>query len=169
MDYRNYIMTIEGFPREGISFKDISPLLADHEAFSSCIDDLARLALPYKPDLVMGAESRGFVFGAALAYKMGLGFVMARKPGKLPGKNIRAEYELEYGTDALEVREGLIAKGARILLVDDLIATGGSMEAMERLTKLAGALPVACLAVIGLKDLGGASRLDIPCKTLLDL
>lgn len=169
MDYRKYIATIEDFPRKGISFKDISPLLDDPEAFHSCIDDLATLAIQYHPDVILGAESRGFVFGAALAYKMGLGFVMARKPGKLPGKNLKAEYELEYGHSALEVREGLIKKGQRVLLVDDLIATGGSLAAMERLVRASGATSVGAIVVIRLSSLGGEKKLGVPLSYLLSL
>lgn len=169
MDYEKYIGVIPNFPTKGISFKDIQPLLDDPKAFHSCIDDLASLAKPYKPDVVLAAESRGFIFGAALAYKLGVGFVMARKAGKLPGNNYAVSYALEYGNATLEVRDNAFKAGQRAVLVDDLIATGGSLDAMAKLARKGGALPVAALCVIALKELNGSSKLDIPFKALVDL
>jgi adenine phosphoribosyltransferase len=169
MDYTKIIDVIPDFPKKGISFKDISPLLRDPKAFHSCIDDLAKIAKEYQPEVIVGPESRGFVFGAPLAEKMGLGFVMARKAGKLPGKNIRASYALEYGTDVLEVREGSFKAGQRVLLVDDLIATGGSLEALAKLVRQAGANPVAALVVIRLKELAGEKIVSVPVRYLVNL
>jgi adenine phosphoribosyltransferase len=169
MDYEKYIGVINGFPKEGISFKDISPLLRDPKAFHSCIDDMAKLAESFHPTVIFAPESRGFIFGSALAYQMGIGFVMARKPGKLPGKNYRVSYALEYGTDTLEVREGVFKKGDRVLLVDDLIATGGSLEALVKLTREAGAEPVGALAMIYLKEIQGEKAVEVPFKSLFTL
>jgi adenine phosphoribosyltransferase len=169
MDYEKYISVVNGFPKAGISFKDISPLLRDPKAFQQCIDDFARLAEPYKPTVVLGPESRGFIFGAALAYKMGIGFVMARKAGKLPGITAKVSYSLEYGTASLEVPANAFKPGDRVLLIDDLIATGGSLRALEDLTKKLGADPVAALVVIYLKELQGEKALDIPLHSLVSL
>lgn len=169
MDYEKYIGVVNGFPKAGISFKDISPLLRDPKAFHQCIDDFAKLAEPYHPDVILGPESRGFIFGAALAYKMKIGFVMARKAGKLPGKNHQVSYSLEYGNATLEVREDSFKKGQRVLLVDDLIATGGSFKALEDLVRMSDATPVAALALIYLRELQGEKDLDIPFKYLLSL
>jgi adenine phosphoribosyltransferase len=169
MDYEKYIGVTEGFPKKGISFKDVSPLLRDPEAFHSCIDDLAKLALPYKPDIICGPESRAFLFGAALAYQMHSGFVMARKAGKLPGKTYSIEYALEYGTAKLEIPADSFKHGERVLLIDDLMATGGTFKALKQLVIDAGGTPVACLTVINLKDLHGEKAVDLPCKSLLDL
>ncbi|MCH3909879.1 MAG: adenine phosphoribosyltransferase [Bacilli bacterium] len=169
MDYEKYVGVVNGFPKEGISFKDISPLLNDPIAFKSCIDDLAKLAEKYHPDAVVAPESRGFVFASALAYKMGISFVMARKAGKLPGKNYKVSYSLEYGEATLEVREDSFKKGTRVILLDDLIATGGSFKALEELTKKAGGTPVAALSFIYLKELEGEKALDIPFEYLLSL
>ena len=169
MDYERYISVVNGFPKAGISFKDISPLLRDPDAFHHCIDDFAELAEPYHPTVILGPESRGFIFGAALAYKMGIGFVMARKAGKLPGMTASVSYTLEYGTAVLEVPLNSFKKDDRVLLIDDLIATGGSLKAMEDLIKKLGADPVAAMVVIYLKELQGEKALDIPFHSLLSL
>jgi len=169
MDYERYISVVNGFPKAGISFKDISPLLRDPDAFHHCIDDFAELAEPYHPTVILGPESRGFIFGAALAYKMGIGFVMARKAGKLPGMTATVSYTLEYGTATLEVPLNSFKKGDRVLLIDDLIATGGSLNAMATLVRKCAATPVAALCVISLKELKGSSTLDIPFDSLVDL
>lgn len=169
MDYSKYISVTPNFPKEGISFKDISPLLGDPEAFKSCIDDMAKIAEKYHPDVIVGPEARGFIFGSALAYKMGIGFVMARKKGKLPGKTYEVEYNLEYGTEKLQLREGMIEKGAKVLLVDDLLATGGSLKALEDLVKVSGGVPVASICLIVLKEIEGWKNLDIPFESLVEL
>jgi adenine phosphoribosyltransferase len=169
MDYTKIIDVIPDFPSKGISFKDISPLLRDPAAFHQSIEDLAALAKEFHPEVIVGPESRGFVFGAALAERMGLGFVMARKEGKLPGKNIKVSYALEYGSASLELREGSFKKGQRVLLVDDLIATGGSLEALVKLVKQAGGEPVGALVVIRLKELAGENSVSIPVRYLANL
>ena len=169
MDYTKYIGITEDFPKKGISFKDISPLLRDSNAFHSCINDLARLAEEYKPDIICGPESRAFIFGSALAYKMGIGFVMARKAGKLPGEVYQVSYQLEYGTASLAIPKHSFKEGQRVLLVDDLMATGGTFSALKDLVKMAGGDPVGALTVINLKDLSGAKTCGLKCSTLLDL
>jgi adenine phosphoribosyltransferase len=169
MDYSKYIGVIPDFPIKGISFKDISPLLRDPVAFHSCIDDLAKLAAEFKPDIILGPESRGFVFGAALAYRMNLGFVMCRKAGKLPGNNLKVSYNLEYGTATMEIREDSFKKQARVLLVDDLIATGGSLKAMKELVLLAEGNPVGAIAIIRLKELEGEKEIGLPFRCLINL
>ena len=169
LDLEKYIGVIPDFPKKGISFKDISPLLRDPEAFEETINRLAEIAAQYDPDVFVGAEARGFAFGAALAYKMGKGFVMARKAGKLPGKTISYTYDLEYGSATLQVSEGAFDKGKRALLIDDLLATGGTFVAMKELVKKAGGEPLACLAVIALEELHGEDLIGLPCHHLLML
>jgi adenine phosphoribosyltransferase len=169
MDYEKYIGVINGFPRAGISFKDISPLLRDPVAFHHVIDDLAALAEPYHPEIICAPESRGFVFASALAYKMGIGFVMARKAGKLPGENVKVGYSLEYGSATLEIRPDSIAKGTRVLLLDDLIATGGSLKALKELVEKANGNPVAAIAVISLIELRGDKEVGLPFASLIRL
>ncbi|MDQ4082500.1 MAG: adenine phosphoribosyltransferase, partial [Actinomycetota bacterium] len=129
VDLKSKIRDIPDFPRPGIVFKDIMPLLADPGAFRDTIEALAEFAEPRKPDVILGAEARGFILGGALAYRLGCGFVAARKPGKLPWETVSAEYELEYGLDSLELHEDAIADGARVLVHDDLLATGGTAKA----------------------------------------
>lgn len=169
MDYSKYIGVTPDFPKPGISFKDISPLLRDGEVFRSCIDDMARLAAPMKPEIICGPESRAFLFGAALACRMGIGFVMARKAGKLPGKTFKVEYALEYGTASLEIPEKSFQPGQRVLMIDDLLATGGTFVALEKLIRQAGGTPAGALTLIRLKDLEGDRKLDVPFQTILDL
>ena len=169
MDYSKYIGITKDFPTKGISFKDISPLLRDSEAFHSCIDDLANLAKEYHPDIICGPESRAFIFCAALAYKMNVGFVMARKAGKLPGVIYQISYQLEYGTATLAIPKDSFKPNQRVLLVDDLMATGGTFTALKELVTMAGGNPVGALTVITLKDLDGAKNCGMKCSTLLEM
>ncbi len=169
MDYSKYIGVVEGWPKKGISFKDISPLLRDPEAFSACIDDLAQLAKEFKPDLIVGPESRGFIFGSALAYRMHIGFVMARKDGKLPGVVYQVSYQLEYGTATICIPKNSFKPGQRVLLVDDLLATGGTFNAIKELVEIAGGTPVGAISVIKLADLHGDEKVQLPFRSLLDL
>ncbi len=169
MDLEKYIAVVEDFPKKGISFKDISPLLRNPEAFNDCIDQLCKIAEEYKPTVIIGAESRGFIFGSAMAYKMGIGFVMARKAGKLPGITHKVSYNLEYGTATMEVPFDSFKKGDRVLLIDDLLATGGTFKALIDLVKASGGEPVLCEVLIRLKDLEGEKDLPIPTRYLLDL
>lgn len=139
MDFKSFIREIPDFPKPGINFKDITTLLKDGPAFRQGIDELARHFAAGKPDLVVGAESRGFILGAPLAYQLGAGFVVVRKPGKLPAAVERVSYDLEYGQDTLEIHVDAIQPGQKVLIVDDLLATGGTISATaELVTKLGG-------------------------------
>ncbi len=169
MDLEKYIGVTPDFPKKGISFKDVSPLLRDPDAFREAIDRLAHLAEKYRPDVIIGPESRGFIFGAALAYKMGIGFVMARKAGKLPGVTMKVSYQLEYGTASMEIPASSFKKGDRVLMIDDLMATGGTFAALKKLIALAGGQAVACLTVINLEELHGEKAVDLPCESLMIL
>ena len=169
-DLRPYIRTIPDHPKPGIQFRDITTLLALPEGLRAAVDGLARpwVVEEGEPvsgttsaiDLIVGIEARGFIFGTALAYRLGLGFVPLRKPGKLPGDTIGQEFELEYGHDRIEMHVDVVAPGQRVLLVDDLIATGGTAEAAVALLHSVGAEIVECAFVISLPDLGGARRLE---------
>jgi adenine phosphoribosyltransferase len=160
MNLKSIIRDIPDFPKPGIVFKDITPLLSNHAAFSKAIKDISHHFTGRDIDLVLGAEARGFIFGSALAYEMGVGFVPARKPGKLPHKTTVATYELEYGTDSLEIHEDAIIPGQRVLIVDDVLATGGTARAKaDLIEKLKG--EVAGMAfLIELAALGGRAKLN---------
>ena len=160
VDLESKIRDIPDFPKPGIVFKDIMPLLADPEAFRAAVEGLAEFARPRRPDLVMGAEARGFILGGALAMELGCGFVAARKPGKLPWETVSAEYELEYGTDSLELHADAIAEGARVLIHDDLLATGGTAHAKIELVEKLGGIVVGIAFVIELAFLHGRDRLQ---------
>ncbi|MGD2017743.1 MAG: adenine phosphoribosyltransferase [Planctomycetota bacterium] len=162
-----FIRDVPDFPKPGILFKDITPLLQSPEGLKSSIDGLAGLVDPASYDLVCGVESRGFIFGTALAHALGKGFVPIRKPGKLPWKTDSESYELEYGTDTIEIHTDAVSAGQRVLMVDDLLATGGTMEAALKLVRKIGGEPVGCAFVIELLFLGGRARLDAPSHSLL--
>lgn len=158
MNFKSLIRTVPNFPKEGIMFRDITPLLASEAGFRHVIGVLAdRYA--GKVDKVVGIEARGFIFGAALAYQLGAGFVPVRKPGKLPHKTIAHDYELEYGTNRVEAHVDGLAKGERVVIVDDLLATGGTALAAVSLVEQMGARIVECAFVIELLDLPGRDRL----------
>ena len=157
-DLKALVRTIPDFPKPGIQFRDITTLLLDGAGFAAAIDRLAA-QIDEKPDLVAGIEARGFVVGAALAQRLGPGLLLIRKAGKLPGETIAEEYSLEYGTDRLTMHVDACAPGARVLLVDDLIATGGTALASVRLVRRAGAEVVGTGFIIDLPELGGADRL----------
>ena len=159
MDLRPFIRDIPDFPKPGIVFKDITPVLSHPEALDAAVAELAALARPHRPEVVIGAEARGFLLGPALARELGAGFVLARKPGKLPHETVRAEYELEYGTDALELHSDAVAAGARVLVHDDLLATGGTAKALCDLVGLVDGEVVACGFLIELAFLHGRERL----------
>jgi adenine phosphoribosyltransferase len=158
-DLRGKIRDIKDFPTEGILFKDITTLLKDGPAFRLVVDTLAERYQPERVDVVVGVESRGFILGGALAHQLKAGFVPVRKPGKLPGKTIKVEYELEYGRDALAVHEDAIKPGQRVLAVDDLLATGGTMGATLRLIRLLGGQVVGVAFMIELAFLHGRDKL----------
>ena len=155
---RGCIREVPDFPREGILFKDITPLLANVEAFRSCIQLMAERLDGETVDAVLGIESRGFMFGAALADKLGVGFVPIRKPGKLPAATYRAEYDLEYGSDAVEIHQDALRPGERVLVVDDLIATGGTAQATKQLVERCGAEVAAFVFLINLVALEGTEK-----------
>ena len=159
VDLAAKIRDIPDFPKRGIVFKDIMPLLADPEALHETVEQLAAFAEPRKPDVVLGAEARGFILGAALSYRLGCGFVAARKPGKLPWRTISAKYALEYGFDALELHADAISGGARVLIHDDLLATGGTAKAKIDLVEQLGGTVVGLAFVIELEFLNGREKL----------
>lgn len=162
------IRDVPDFPKPGIVFKDITPLLQDPAGLRASIERLAAAAAPHEYDIVCGIESRGFIFGTALAAREGKGFIPIRKPGKLPWKTAAESYELEYGTDTIEIHTDAAERGNRVLLVDDLLATGGTMEAALKLVRRIGGIPVACVFVIELGFLGGRRRLgDVPVHSLV--
>ncbi len=153
-----HIRTVHDFPKPGIGFKDITTLLKDGAAFKASLDEMQR-RFAGDADVILGIESRGFIFGAALADRMGLGFVPARKPGKLPAAKIREEYALEYGTDALEMHEDALEPGQRVLIVDDLLATGGTAAAVGKLVKKLNAEIAGYCFLIELSFLNGRQKL----------
>jgi adenine phosphoribosyltransferase len=162
-----FIRDVPDFPKPGIVFKDITPLLGNPEGLKTTINGLASVVDPSTYDLVVGMESRGFIFGTALANQLGKGFVPVRKPGKLPYKTVRVDYELEYGTDALEIHIDAV-EGKRCLMVDDLLATGGTMGAALDLVRKVGGSPVACAFVIELAFLPGREKLGgVPAHSLM--
>ena len=159
IDLRSLIRDVPDFPRAGIVFKDVMPLLADPAALHQAVDALAAWAEPRRPDVVVGAEARGFILGAALAYRLGCGFVCARKPGKLPYLTVGAKYALEYGFDALEMHVDALTRGARALIHDDLLATGGTARAKVELVEQLGAEVVGLAFVVELSFLNGRDKL----------
>lgn len=160
VDLELLLRDVPDFPKPGIVFKDIMPLIADREAFQHAVDSLAEFAEPLKPALVVSAESRGFIVGGALAYRLGCGFAPARKPGKLPWDTVRAEYELEYGMDALELHRDALSHGAAVLVHDDLLATGGTARATIDLVERLGGLVVGAAFIVELDFLDGRSALE---------
>ncbi len=159
-ELRSRIRDIPDFPKPGIVFKDITPLLLDPAALDLAVSEIAGWARPREIDLVVAAEARGFILGAAVARELGAGFVPARKPGKLPGETVSAEYILEYGVDALEMHADALADGARVLLHDDLLATGGTASALAALVVGAGAVIAGCAFLVELSFLGGRAKLE---------
>jgi adenine phosphoribosyltransferase len=159
LDLRDRVRDVPDFPKPGIVFKDLMPLVADAEYFRETLDRLEQLAKPRRPDIILGAEARGFIFGGALADRLGCGFVPARKPGKLPWETVEATYDLEYGTDSLQVHADAIGKGARVIVHDDVLATGGTAKAKTELVEQLGGEVVSLLFVVELGFLNGRARL----------
>ena len=159
IDLRRHIRDIPDFPKPGIVFKDITPLLADAAAFRATVDAFVE-HYRGRVDVVLGIESRGFIVGAPVAYGLGTGVALVRKPGKLPAQTHAARYELEYGRDALEIHHDAFASGSRVLVIDDLLATGGTASAAVELVRRCGGTVVACAFVIELAFLGGRRRLE---------
>jgi adenine phosphoribosyltransferase len=168
LDLRDRIRDVPDFPKPGIVFKDIMPLVGDPDYLRAAVDRLVELARPLRPDVILGAEARGFIFGGALAYELGCGFVTARKPGKLPWETVEATYELEYGTDSLQVHADAIEPGARVIVHDDVLATGGTARAKADLVEKVGAEVVGLLFVIELDFLHGRDKLaDYTVESLI--
>jgi adenine phosphoribosyltransferase len=167
MDLKEHIRSIPDFPKPGILFYDISTLLAHPQAWKLTIERMADAVRPHKPDLLMGIESRGFLVAAPLAYALGSGFAMVRKKGKLPGKTVRFTYDLEYGTDTIEVQEDAISPGQRVVVVDDLIATGGTLAAAIGLISQRGGEVVGAACIIELNFLKGRDRISVPVTSMV--
>ena len=159
LDLRSHIREVPDWPEPGVGFKDISPLLRDPEALGQTIDDLAAWTREQKPDLVLGAEVRGFILGAAIAKEVPCGFIPARRPGKLPPETVSATYALEYGQNALELNADAIGNGTRVVIHDDVLATGGTVEAIGGLVEQLGGEVVGVNFIIELTFLGGRERL----------
>ena len=163
-----FIRTIPDFPQPGIAFRDITPLLADARALSGAVGEMATQASTFGADVVIGAEARGFLLGPALARELGCGFAMARKPGKLPYATLSAAYALEYGTESLELHDDAISEGHRVLVHDDLLATGGTAQAVRELVEQSGGEVVGFSFLIELEGLGGRERLSpLPVESLM--
>jgi len=160
MSIKSLIRTVPHYPKQGVMFRDITTLLKNAEGFHATIQELVQRYQDRKIDKVVGIESRGFIIGAPLAFALGVGFVPIRKSGKLPAETVGCDYDLEYGTDRVEIHVDAIAPGERVLLVDDLIATGGTAEAACQLLEKVGGQVVECAFVIDLPDLGGRGRLE---------
>ncbi len=167
MDLKDHIRGVPDFPKPGILFYDISTLLRHADAWQVAMGRMAKAVRAYQPDLIAGIESRGFLVAAPLALKLGCGFIMLRKRGKLPGAKIGYDYDLEYGTDRIEIQADAITPGQRVVVVDDLLATGGTMKAGIELLRRVGAEVPAAAALIELTFLGGRERLGIPFEALV--
>jgi adenine phosphoribosyltransferase len=159
LDLNEHIRVIENFPKPGISFKDITTLLKNGEAYRFAIDALVEHVREWKPDIIIGPEARGFLIGAPVAFALGIGFVPVRKPGKLPGETVSETYELEYGSDTLEVHADALHPGQRVAIVDDLLATGGTMLATARLAEKTGAQVIGMSFLLELEFLEGRNKL----------
>ena len=159
LDLRDRVRDVPDFPKPGIVFKDLMPLVADPVYFKATIDELVALAAPLRPDIILGAEARGFIFGGALADRLGCGFVPARKPGKLPWETVEATYDLEYGQDSLQVHADAIGEGTRVIVHDDVLATGGTAKAKTELVEQLGGEVVGLLFVVELAFLNGRDKL----------
>lgn len=167
LNIKDHIRGIPDFPKPGILFYDVGTLIGHGAAWQETVKQLADAARPLKPDVLIGIESRGFLAAAPLAAQLGIGFVMVRKKGKLPGKTIAYDYKLEYGQDTIEIQDGIIKPGQRAVICDDLLATGGTAAAATHLARQVGANVVQALFIIELAFLGGRSKLDVPVTSLV--
>jgi adenine phosphoribosyltransferase len=167
MDLKQHIRSVPDFPKPGILFYDISTLLAHPHAWRTTVTQLAEALRPYRPDLLVGIESRGFLVAAPVAYALGCGFAMIRKQGKLPGRTVRFTYDLEYGSDTIEMQADAIAPGQRVGVLDDLLATGGTMQAAIDLVRRQGGVVAAAACIIELGFLQGRSRVDVPFTAMV--
>ena len=169
-DLKSAIRSIPDYPKPGIMFRDITTLFADARAFRRAVDELVQPWAGLKIDKVAGVEARGFILGGAVAHQVSAGFVPIRKKGKLPHKRVSIAYSLEYGLDEMEIHEDAVVRGERVIVVDDLVATGGTAEGAVKLLRQMGAEVLAACFIIDLPDLGGADRirkLDVPVRTLI--
>ncbi|GGE75329.1 adenine phosphoribosyltransferase [Priestia taiwanensis] len=160
MDLKQYIAVVPNYPKEGVQFKDISPLMNDGEAYRYATDEIVKYAKEKQVDLIVGPEARGFIIGCPVAYSLGVGFAPVRKPGKLPREVIQKGYEKEYGTDYLTIHKDAIKPGQRVLITDDLLATGGTIEATIQLVEELGGIVVGIAFLIELTYLNGMDKLD---------
>lgn len=167
MDLKDHIRAVPDFPKPGILFYDISTLLRNADAWQVAMGRLSRVVSAHQPDLLAGVESRGFLLAAPLALKLGVGFIMLRKRGKLPGATVALDYDLEYGSDRIEIQADAVRPGDRVVVVDDLLATGGTMAAGIQLLRNVGAVVPSALALIELSFLRGRDRLDVPFDALV--
>ena len=167
MDLKQHIRGVPDFPKPGILFYDISTLLRNADAWQVAMGRLAKAVAPARPDLLAGVESRGFLLAAPLASKLGCGFLMLRKPGKLPGRTVSLEYELEYGSDSLHIQADAIQPGQRVVVVDDLLATGGTLTAAIALLRKVGADVAAAAVIIEILALQGRQKLGVPTSALV--
>lgn len=167
MNLKDYVATIEDFPKKGIMFRDVTPMIRDAKAFKFAIDKMAEFAVKVGATVIIGPEARGFIFGCPIAYKLKLGFSPVRKPGKLPREAVTADYSLEYGTNTLCLLTDAVKKGDRVLIVDDLLATGGTAKACEELVTKLGAKAVGFACAIELTDLHGKDVLSCPVFSLM--
>lgn len=159
MNLKNYIATIKNYPIEGVNFRDITPLMQNGEAFKEACDQIKNFATEVDANIIVGPESRGFIFGCPVAYEMGIGFVPVRKPGKLPRETVSFTYDLEYGSNELHIHADAIQPNQKVLIVDDLLATGGTVEATIKLIEELGGVVVGCAFLIELSDLNGRDKL----------
>lgn len=169
MNYKDYIAIKEDFPKKGISFKDITPLIGDKDAFAQAIKEMGAFAKSLGANVIVGPESRGFIFGCPIAVEEGMGFVPIRKPGKLPREVIRKEYTLEYGKNVLEMHKDAIKPGDKVVIVDDLLATGGTVAAARDMIESLGGILVGCVFVVELTELKGREYFkDVPVMSLVE-
>lgn len=168
MDLKNYVATVLDFPKEGIVFRDITPLMNDGEAYKEATHQIVNFAKEHNIDVVVGPEARGFIFGCPVSYALGIGFVPVRKPGKLPREVIEYSYDLEYGSNVLCMHKDSIKPGQRVLIIDDLLATGGTIEAVIKLVESLGGIVAGLAFLIELEELKGMEKLkDYPVLTLM--
>ncbi|CDQ39467.1 adenine phosphoribosyltransferase [Virgibacillus salexigens] len=160
MDYKNYVKIVENWPKEGIKFKDITPLMADGNAFRSAVDEIVDYAKEKEIDVVVGPEARGFIIGCPVSYALGVGFAPVRKEGKLPREVVKVDYGLEYGSNVLTIHKDAIKPGQRVLITDDLLATGGTIEATIKLVEELGGVVAGCAFIIELSYLDGLDKLE---------
>lgn len=160
MDYKQYVTIVEDWPKEGIKFKDITPLMENGQAFKSAIDEIVKFAKEREIDIIVGPEARGFIVGCPVAYQLEVGFAPVRKEGKLPREVVKVDYGLEYGKDVLTLHKDAIKPGQRVLITDDLLATGGTIEATIKLVEQLGGIVVGCAFLIELSYLSGREKLE---------